>query len=52
MIILLSPAKTLDFKTPAIEKTCTEPEFLSLSKRFNRRVIQNVKRRDFETYGD
>ena len=32
MIILLSPAKTLDFDTPAIEKTCTEPEFLSLSK--------------------
>ena len=32
MIILLSPAKTLDFKTPAVEKTCTEPEFLSLSK--------------------
>jgi cytoplasmic iron level regulating protein YaaA (DUF328/UPF0246 family) len=32
MIILLSPAKTLDFKTPAVEKTCTESEFLSLSK--------------------
>ena len=32
MIILLSPAKTLDLKTPAIEKICTEPEFLSLSK--------------------
>jgi cytoplasmic iron level regulating protein YaaA (DUF328/UPF0246 family) len=32
MIILLSPAKTLDFENPAIEKTCTEPEFLSLSK--------------------
>jgi cytoplasmic iron level regulating protein YaaA (DUF328/UPF0246 family) len=32
MIILLSPAKTLDFENPAVEKTCTEPEFLSLSK--------------------
>ena len=32
MIIVLSPAKTLDFETPAVEKTCTEPEFLSLSK--------------------
>jgi cytoplasmic iron level regulating protein YaaA (DUF328/UPF0246 family) len=32
MIILLSPAKTLDFKTPAVENICTEPEFLSLSK--------------------
>ena len=32
MIILLSPAKTLDFENPAEEKTCTEPEFLSLSK--------------------
>jgi len=32
MIILLSPAKTLDFENPALEKTCTEPEFLSLSK--------------------
>lgn len=32
MIILLSPAKTLDFDNPAVEKTCTEPEFLSLSK--------------------
>ena len=32
MIIILSPAKTLDFENPAVEKTCTEPEFLSLSK--------------------
>ncbi len=32
MIILLSPAKTLDFETPAVEKTCTEPDFLALSK--------------------
>ena len=32
MIILLSPAKTLDFDSPVVEKTCTEPEFLSLSK--------------------
>jgi len=32
MIILLSPAKTLDFDSPAVEKTCTEPEFLPLSK--------------------
>ncbi|MBT5914775.1 MAG: peroxide stress protein YaaA [Opitutae bacterium] len=31
-MILLSPAKTLDFENPAVEKTCTEPEFLSLSK--------------------
>lgn len=32
MIILLSPAKTLDFKSSSCCKTCTEPEFLSFSK--------------------
>jgi len=32
MIILLSPAKTLDFESPSCYKTCTEPEFLSFSK--------------------
>lgn len=31
MIILLSPAKTLDFKTPSSISLCTEPEFLGLS---------------------
>lgn len=32
MIIVLSPAKTLDFESSPVEKTCTEPEFLELSK--------------------
>ena len=32
MIILLSPAKTLDFETPSPHPTCTEPDYLSLSK--------------------
>jgi cytoplasmic iron level regulating protein YaaA (DUF328/UPF0246 family) len=31
MITLISPAKTLDFESPTVEKTCTEPEFLFLS---------------------
>ncbi|MEC7627635.1 MAG: YaaA family protein, partial [Verrucomicrobiota bacterium] len=32
MIILLSPAKTLDFETPSPLELCTEPDFLPLSK--------------------
>ena len=32
MIILLSPAKTLDFESPAESKICTQPEFLKFSK--------------------
>ena len=32
MIILLSPAKTLDFESPAVHSTCTIPDFLSFSK--------------------
>ncbi len=31
MIILLSPAKTLDFETPSVHSVCTQPDFLSLS---------------------
>ena len=31
MIILLSPAKTLDFKTPAEHSVCTQADFLPLS---------------------
>ena len=32
MIILLSPAKTLDFETPSETGVCTEPDFLKFSK--------------------
>ena len=32
MLILLSPAKTLDFKTPAKTKTATQPAFLEQSQ--------------------
>ena len=32
MIILLSPAKTLDFETPAKSSVCTQADFLSLSQ--------------------
>jgi cytoplasmic iron level regulating protein YaaA (DUF328/UPF0246 family) len=32
MLIVLSPAKTLDFDSPRVHSTCTEPEFLSFSK--------------------
>jgi cytoplasmic iron level regulating protein YaaA (DUF328/UPF0246 family) len=32
MIILLSPAKTLDFETPAESSVCTQADFLSLSQ--------------------
>ena len=32
MIIVLSPAKTLDFETPAVHSTCTTPDFLSFSE--------------------
>ena len=32
VMILLSPAKTLDFETPPIHEICTEPDFLPLSK--------------------
>ena len=31
-MILLSPAKTLDFESPSETNVCTEPEFLELSK--------------------
>ena len=31
MIILLSPAKTLDFETPSSQSVCTQPDFLDLS---------------------
>ncbi|MDG1173849.1 MAG: peroxide stress protein YaaA, partial [Opitutales bacterium] len=31
MIILLSPAKTLDFETPSSQSVCTKPDFLDLS---------------------
>jgi uncharacterized protein len=32
MVILLSPAKTLDFETPSQTEICTEPDFLKFSK--------------------
>ena len=32
MIILLSPAKTLDFENPSETEVCTEPDFLKFSK--------------------
>ena len=32
MLILLSPAKTLDFKTPSSTNICTKPDFLDLSQ--------------------
>ena len=32
MLIFLSPAKTLDFASPAETNICTEPEFLEFSK--------------------
>ena len=32
MITLLSPAKTLDFESPAATSVCTKPEFLNLTK--------------------
>ena len=32
MIILLSPAKTLDFESPSITEVCTQPDFLKFSK--------------------
>ena len=32
MIIVLSPAKTLDFETPSVHSPCTTPDFLSFSK--------------------
>ena len=31
MIILLSPAKTLDFDSPSICEICTKPDFLNFS---------------------
>ena len=31
MIILLSPAKTLDFDNPSICEVCTKPDFLDFS---------------------
>ena len=40
MIILLSPAKTLDFDSPVVEKTCTEPEFSVIVKKFNLRSLK------------
>ena len=32
MIIVLSPAKTLDFEAPSVHSTCTTPDFLSFSQ--------------------
>ena len=32
MIILLSPAKTLDFESNPITEVCTQPDFLKFSK--------------------
>lgn len=32
MITVISPAKTLDFESPAVHSTCTIPDFLSFSK--------------------
>ncbi len=32
MLMIISPAKTLDFETPAKTKACSEPEFLSKSQ--------------------
>ena len=32
MIIVLSPAKTLDFESPAVHSTCTTPDFLPFSR--------------------
>jgi len=40
MLILISPAKTLDFKTPAPVKSYTIPEFLSKS----RQIISTLKK--------
>ena len=32
MIILLSPAKTLDFESQSATEVCTQPDFLKFSK--------------------
>ncbi|MBK28870.1 MAG: peroxide stress protein YaaA [Verrucomicrobiales bacterium] len=33
MLAVISPAKTLDFETPSLTKSCTSPEFLDLSQK-------------------
>ena len=32
MLVLLSPAKTLDFESPTPTQICTKPDFLDLSE--------------------
>ena len=39
-MILLSPAKTLDFESPSETNVCTEPEFLELSKNLIQRLAK------------
>ena len=40
MIILLSPAKTLDFESQAVHPTCTAPDFLP----FSRDLVSGLKK--------
>ena len=47
MVILLSPAKTLDFETPSQTTVCTQPEFLSLTKS----LITGLSKLDAEEVG-
>ena len=47
MVILLSPAKTLDFETPSHTTVCTQPEFLSLTKS----LITGLSKLDAEEVG-
>ena len=45
MLILLSPAKTLDFETPAETRTATQPVFLEHSKQLIGELQQLPSRR-------
>ena len=48
MLIVLSPAKTLDFETPSIHPICTKPEFMTLSKD----LISGLNKLSVEQIGD
>jgi len=48
MIIILSPAKTLDFEAPAVHSTCTTPDFLS----FSQDLISGLKKLSSEEIAD
>jgi hypothetical protein len=48
MLIVLSPAKTLDFKTPSIHPICTKPEFMTFSKD----LISGLNKLSVEQIGD